>query len=575
MVGGGNMASPIMLPGWGQSLGNAAGAFGNELGNIINPNLRFQEQIKAALADPAQAQQMANMYATNPSIFNPQLYGQNNVAAIASLKPDANYMFQQQVQGDTRNSYQNDPTFKSNYQAKVAGVPNPTQQKIAENTVTTTGNEATSSTMDVAKRQAQQLLTSADATTQAKLLDDPKFASQLGLSPEDLIKLKEHIKSFNDQQGLDFTGDQYLKANPKALDNPKQLAADIIDGTVSAPVRAALTTGPYAEAINASIREEQHRRDLKAQLDILDKKETGLNDRNAKNNAARLQTRTNNDSFTKNYFNAVKMLGDKKANIKLDQAVGMASALQADLNKAWSGSLQDGHIPRIIAEEEPIGWNKYLGFGSASRIVLKYIGPDGKTKPIGDPTNILPDENVVVDDTNSPSTRTPPADKVVQNLIGIIDASNGQLTAESAINAPSGKNLTAEQKKMLIDYYAKSTSTNPSKTDSNSVSKSDSTTKQSTVDNTPLVPSYNVPVTQPNSTAATTKPDTTADINKLNPKDVPLKLHQAIILLDNGMWTKDIIDRASAYTPEEKQLIFAMVAKGYGPILAKYHKQVK
>lgn len=373
------MTSPIVLPGWGQSLGNAASALGN-VPDILNPNRQFQLQFQQALSDPKLAQQYANMYSTNPNIFDPKRYGANNIAHLASIAPEQGYTQSQTEQKDIASRYQSDPTFKSNIQATQTKTPTQGEQALqgAETAKYTGENTINQNMIDAVK-----LLPLPD---QQKFYKSAASAKLTGMNSDQLAEADLHLKNAQEQDQLGNEGEQYIKDHPDALKNVSQLAADIRTGKVPGDVAAGLQNSKYGVVINPALQLYDHQQDQQHQLDMQMNAEDSRDSR-AQNKATsqekiandRLEAAKNAKSqnlasqFTKN-FTAIK--NGRKGFSAEDIPV-----LQNQLNEAFAAKDMADQTPILSLHSPWIGTNTVQFTSPSSK---------GETKTINSFNQVLP-----------------------------------------------------------------------------------------------------------------------------------------------------------------------------------------
>jgi hypothetical protein len=432
------MTGPIYLPGWGDSLGQGAQQLGSTIQSIVNPNYQFQKQFEQALMNPQLAQQYADMYSSNPSIFDPKKYGQRNIASLQAMKPSADYTQQQKVKGDIAQRYASDPTFASDIQAEQTKTPNSEQQaQTAETKQRTQINQNMINAVGLLPTDDQHKFWSSAASAKLTGVNDAQAAD-----------MAKHIRDMKEQETQEATADAYVKSHPEVLTNLSQTASDLRSGKIPADIGGALTM--KYPMLQSAVQLYDHNQDLQHQTDMLTQREAAADTRANTRADTQEKIAQLHDTAVKNrqYQNLAAQFShsylgvtNPKSGTNLDDAL---PTLQNQLDLTYKmGDL--GQAPKLSVRH---GTKTFLGVDTGIPTkdgVLMFTDPtDASSKP--KPANLkslLPTSAITP--SNQSSTNTPSAGAneaanptKVQNAIARIKANPAlasQVDASPSLNA--------------------------------------------------------------------------------------------------------------------------------------------
>jgi hypothetical protein len=427
----------IMIPGWGQQVGQGLGQIAGAVGDIIDPYAKMQKELDMALADPAKMQEYANMYATNPSMFDPKKFGAKNVERISQVAADPGFLAKRALSSATLSRMQ-DPSIAKDAGNKALGLD------------TTAARSMEQIAADQATEGRKAFLTF-DQPTQERLLQASTYRKYLGMSKDEEAAWQADQKDKQSIRDLQDAGTNWMKAHKdispidiaKALHSGTKEDLDKIgldyataSGLVSDPqmgkILANLDKGLSAE--DQRVQQEEMQKNLFKQQDQLQGvRDAAAEERDRIRAEVQAKSKIGHDSIT--WSNSVQRtigaINNPKAPMDENQLnTAVIPALQKQLDDLYEAQ-NKGPAPRIVVV--PKTKTGFLGLGAGTKMSLGFV-EEGDPTP--KPLSSLDSINKVL---NPPDLKKPPeapsGDPKFDQVVSMIESKKA--TIESALASPS------------------------------------------------------------------------------------------------------------------------------------------
>lgn len=386
-----------MIPGWGQAVGDAAGPLVNGIRGLINPNYDYQQQFEQALSDPMKAQQIADQYATNPTLFDPNKIGQKNTERLKSLTQSADSKNKNTKAAATSTLLAN-PKVAADVARIAQGLSTATNEAKSEAELRAAQVEE-----EAGKRQFAAYMALPEDVRQRAEADG--YSSKInGLTPDQNESRKLALETQKRQQNIITSGDDWLKANPKVdilkiaqairSGNPDETEKLGLDGVT---LGALLTGSKISDQLKTVMDVLDNQDKIKAQAEAQIRGINAAGDRQDKSyqrqlNMAETKANETNETTVKRILTTgsatltstmMKIIREINSNDPRhpppsdEQLAAQLPILQKQIDDVYAATNREGQAPRaVLIPSQDGGWWK-----PKIKANIGYI-PDGSDKPV-------------------------------------------------------------------------------------------------------------------------------------------------------------------------------------------------
>lgn len=339
----------ILLPGWGQALGNAAAQAGQTVQDIANPNYDLQQKIKASLTDPTELQKYANAYLSDPNAFNnnAKVFGNKNLAILKQTAADPQFILDRAKAAAGNQLLTTGGAGMSETQTSTGetalGIGSLEHKQLEQLAVK---NAQYTDTLHGGILDAIKNLPKADRDQYFK---EGGILATTGMSAPDRALAQDRLAKLDDMNSMLSAGTDYLKANPNL--QPKDIAQQIHDGTFkgSAAAQAGiLNHNVWGPLVQNQINEINKKEDTKNEQDFRTQMQTNAIDATAGRQDKSLQLQQS--LADQRSLNQQKRESSNMANQfsqRVLQVTGMLSKNGPNDNPPDLGQLNSGVVPAL------------------------------------------------------------------------------------------------------------------------------------------------------------------------------------------------------------------------------------